>query len=154
MMGDVLIIRAATRIDLPALVALLSDDTLGTRREASVEDSRYSTAFDAIAADSHQHLLVAQLGSEIVGMLQVTRTPGLSRAGAWRATIEAVRIRADLRGQGHGATLMKAAVALAKQHGCRLVQLTTDVRRVDARRFYERLGFTASHLGMKLELQG
>jgi len=154
MMGAVLIIRAATRADLPALISLLSDDTLGTRREAGAEDSRYGSAFDAISADPHQHLLVAQLDREVVGMLQVTRTPGLSRAGAWRATIESVRIRADLRGQGHGAALMKAAIGLAKEHGCRLVLLTTDVRRVDARRFYERLGFNASHLGMKLDLQG
>ncbi|MFO0595683.1 MAG: GNAT family N-acetyltransferase [Myxococcaceae bacterium] len=144
--------RAATKADLPAMLALLSDDTLGTKREAAVTDERYLRAWDAIAADPHQHLVVAELGGEVVGMLQVTRTPGLSRAGAWRATIESVRIRADLRGRGHGETLMRFAIELARTHGCRLVQLTSDQRRTEAHRFYGRLGFKASHTGFKLEL--
>ena len=93
-----------------------------------------------------------ELEGVVVGMCQVTRTPGLSRSGAWRATIESVRVRADLRGKGVGAQLMQHAIELAKAHGCRLVQLTSDVRREEAHRFYGRLGFKASHTGFKLEL--
>lgn len=144
--------RAATRADLPALIGLLSDDALGTRREATADDPRYLAAWEAVSADPHQHLLVAELGGEVVGMMQVTRTPGLSRAGAWRATLESVRIRADLRGKGYGAKFIEFAVELARRHGCRLVQLTSDVRRTEAHRFYGRLGFKASHTGFKLEL--
>ena len=144
--------RAATRADLPALIGLLSDDALGTRREATADDPRYLAAWEAVSADPHQHLLVAELGGEVVGMMQVTRTPGLSRAGAWRATLESVRIRADQRGTGDGAKFIEFAVELARRHGCRLVQLTSDVRRTEAHRFYGRLGFKASHTGFKLEL--
>lgn len=144
--------RQAVRADLPALIGLLSDDTLGTKREASVEDPRYLAAWDAVSADPHQHLVVAELGGEIVGMMQVTRTPGLSRSGAWRATLESVRIRADQRGKGYGGKLIEYGIELARKHGCRLVQLTSDVRRTEAHRFYGRLGFKASHTGFKLEL--
>ncbi|MFZ5443086.1 MAG: GNAT family N-acetyltransferase [Myxococcota bacterium] len=144
--------RAATRSDLPALISLLADDTLGTKREAASDDPRYLAAWDAVSADPHQHLLVAELEGEVVGMLQLTRTPGLSRAGAWRATLESVRIRADLRGRGYGGQLIAYAIEVAREHGCRLVQLTSDVRRTEAHRFYGRLGFKASHTGFKLEL--
>lgn len=144
--------RPATREDLPALISLLSDDTLGTKREAAAGDPRYLAAWDALAADPHQHLLVLEREGVVVGMCQVTRTPGLSRSGAWRATIESVRVRADLRGRGLGAQLLQHAIELAKAHGCRLVQLTSDVRREEAHRFYGRLGFTASHTGFKREL--
>lgn len=147
-----MVVRPATSADLPALICLLSDDTLGTKRESSADDPRYLAAWNAIAADPHQHLLVLELEGVVVGMCQVTRTPGLSRSGAWRATIESVRVRADLRGKGHGAQLMQHAIDLAKAHGCRLVQLTSDVRREEAHRFYGRLGFKASHTGFKLEL--
>lgn len=145
-------VRLATNADLPAMISLLFDDTLGTKRESTPDDPRYLAAWNALAVDPQQHLLVLELDGAVVGMCQVTRTPGLSRSGAWRATIESVRVRADLRGRGLGAQLMQHAIDLAKRHGCRLVQLTSDVRREEAHRFYGRLGFKPSHTGFKLEL--
>ncbi|MFT3712260.1 MAG: GNAT family N-acetyltransferase [Archangium sp.] len=148
-----ILFRAAVRADLPAMLALLADDTLGTKREVSSEDPRYLAAWEAVTTDANQHLLVAELDGAVVGMMQMTRTPGLSRAGAWRATLESVRIRSDLRGRGYGGQFIEYAIELARTLGCRLVQLTSDVRREEAHRFYGRLGFVASHTGFKLELK-
>ncbi len=149
-----MIVRTATRDDLAAIVALLADDPLGAAREdlGPPLAPAYHTAFDAIDADPNQHLVVAEQGGRIVGTLQLTVTPGLSRKGALRATIEAVRVDASCRGQGLGAQLIDWAVNDARQRGCALVQLTTDASRRDAHRFYERLGFTPSHLGFKKPL--
>lgn len=144
--------RRATRDDLPALLALLRDDTLGTKREAPADDPCYVDAFDAIERDPNQYLLAMLVDGTVRGMCQLTFTPGLSRAGAWRATVESVRIDAPLRGRGLGGALLEHAVSLARAQGCRLVQLTSDVRRTEAHRFYGRLGFKASHTGFKLEL--
>jgi GNAT superfamily N-acetyltransferase len=143
------VIRRATRSDVPAIVAMLADDPLGARRERP-GDPAYLAAFDALDADPHQSLVVADIDGEPVGTLQLTFIPGMSRRGATRAQIEAVRVRADLRGGGLGQRLVRWAIDAAREHGCALVQLTTDVSRVDARRFYERLGFQPSHVGMKL----
>ena len=147
------IYRAADREDLTDLISLLRDDTLGTNRESTHDDQRYAKAFEAIAADKNQFLLVAELDDDVVGMLQLTLTPGLSRGGAWRGTIESMRVRKDLRGKGIGGDFVGFAVGIAKAHGCSLVQLTSDVRREDAHRFYERLGFVRSHFGFKRELR-
>lgn len=144
-------IRPARADDVPAIVALLADDALGASRERP-GDPRYAAAYDAIAADPHQVLVVAEVGGEVVGTLQLTLTPGLSRLAATRATVEGVRVRADQRGSGLGQELVEWAVAEAAARGADLVQLTTDRARVDAHRFYERLGFTPSHLGMKREI--
>ena len=103
-----------------------------------------------IDADPHQYLAVAEVAGEVVGTLQLTFIPGLSRLGATRALIEAVRVRADQRGGGLGRQLAEWAIATARARGAALVQLTTDASRTDAHRFYERLGFVASHVGMKL----
>ena len=148
------VIRRATREDLPAIVALLADDALGARRERAELPlaAGYVAAFDAIERDPHCELLVACDGEQVVGTLQLDFTPGLSRQGAWRATIEAVRVAAPARSRGTGRAMIESAIARAESRGCRLVQLTTDRSRVDAYRFYERLGFVASHVGMKLEL--
>ena len=147
-------IRRATREDLPAIVALLADDALGARRERAELPlaAGYVAAFEAIERDPHCELLVACDGEQVVGTLQLDFTPGLSRQGAWRATIEAVRVAAPARSRGTGRAMIESAIARAESRGCRLVQLTTDRSRVDAYRFYERLGFVASHVGMKLEL--
>ena len=144
--------RRATRDDVPAIVAMLRDDHLGATRESSPDDPVYLTAFDAIAADPHQWLVVGVLGSDIVATMQLTVIPGLSRRGARRALIEAVRVRSDQRGGGFGETLIRWAVDKARAEGCVMVQLTTDRSRVDAHRFYERLGFENTHLGYKLAL--
>lgn len=146
---DDLEIRRATAADVEAVVAMLADDPLGARRE-SPGDPAYATAFAAIDADPRQYLAVAVSGGEVVGTLQLTFIPGLSRRGATRALIEAVRVRADQRGSGLGRRLAEWAIETARARGAALVQLTTDASREDAHRFYERLGFQATHVGMKL----
>lgn len=146
--------RKAVRADVPAIVALLADDELGARRE-SLDDVAlrgYLEAFEEIASDPSELLCVAQLGAEVVGTLQLSFIPGLSRGGAIRCQIEAVRVSSAHRRQRIGEALIEWAVGECRARGCSLVQLTTDKRRLDAHRFYERLGFAASHVGFKREL--
>ena len=145
-------IRRATAGDVPAIVAMLADDPLGATRERP-GDAAYAEAFEDIDADPRQYLAVAVAGAEVVGTLQLTFIPGLSRLGATRALIEAVRVRSDQRGGGLGGKLIRWAVDTARDRGAAMVQLTTDASRKDAHRFYERLGFVASHVGMKLPLR-
>jgi ribosomal protein L11 methylase PrmA/ribosomal protein S18 acetylase RimI-like enzyme len=145
--------RLARPRDLPAIVALLADDVLGAGREQPDVDAAYERAFAAIDADERNELIVADVGGEVVGCLQLTYIPGLSRHGTERAQIEAVRVRADRRGSGTGRQLVAWAIERARGHGCGLVQLTTDKVRVDAHRFYAGLGFVASHEGLKLTLE-
>lgn len=147
-------IRLARRDDVPAIVRLLADDALGATREQPGEPlaQAYWDAFDAIAAQRGNALLVAEVSGEVAGCLQLTVIPGLSRTGMTRGQIEGVRVGAAHRGRGIGEALVRAAVERAREHGCGLVQLTTDRARADAQRFYERLGFEASHVGMKLTL--
>jgi GNAT superfamily N-acetyltransferase len=145
--------RRARRADLPRLLELLADDVLGKNREAvGSDDPAYAEAFEAIDRDRNQELLVAELDSRVVGMLQLTFIPGLSRRGAWRAHIEAVRVDHDFRGRGIGAWLIERAIERAEQRGCRLAQLTSDKQRTEAHRFYGRLGFAATHEGFKRPL--
>ncbi|MGY1805380.1 GNAT family N-acetyltransferase [Blastococcus sp. SYSU D00922] len=146
-------LRRATAEDLPALVAMLADDPLGAGREDVDGDlAPYRRAFELVDADPAHVLLVAVDGDEVVGTLQLTVLPGLARRGALRGQIEAVRVAAGARGRGIGAAMVGWAVDESRRRGCSLVQLTTDKSRTDARRFYERLGFEASHEGMKLAL--
>jgi GNAT superfamily N-acetyltransferase len=147
-----LVMRRATQADVPAIVALLADDELGAKRESLDDINPYVVAFAAINADPHQLLVVAELDSDIVGTIQLTFIRGLSHRGATRAQIEAVRIAADLRGQGHGTTLIEWAIEEARRRHCYLVQLTSNNSRLDAHRFYTRLGFAQSHAGFKLQL--
>ncbi|GAA4657816.1 GNAT family N-acetyltransferase [Streptomyces chumphonensis] len=147
-----LTMRPATADDLADIVALLADDPLGAARESPGDLAPYRAAFAAVAADPQQHLVVAERAGRTVGTLQLTVVPGLSRQGASRALVEAVRVHGDERGSGLGSELIGWAVAEARRLGCRLVQLTSDASRTDAHRFYERLGFTASHVGFKLTL--
>ena len=147
-----LVIRPATRDDVAAIVALLADDPLGAAREEPDDPGRYDTAYDRVVADPGQHLVVAERDGSVVGTLQLSVIPGLSRRGATRSIIEGVRIARDERGSGLGTELVTWAVAESRRLGATLVQLTSDVSRTDARRFYERLGFTASHVGFKLQL--
>ncbi|MEU3522913.1 GNAT family N-acetyltransferase [Streptomyces sp. NPDC038707] len=150
-MGD-LEIRAAAAGDLPAIVAMLADDPLGAQRESPDDLTPYRAALARLVADPNQHLVVAVREGRVIGTLQLTIIPGLSHQGATRALIEAVRIHADERGSGLGSHLIEWAVDTARRLGCRMVQLTSDKTRTDAHRFYERLGFTASHEGFKLPL--
>ena len=143
--------REARRDDLPAIVALLADDLLGAGREGPVDEA-YQVAFDQIVADPRSWLIVAEDGGQVTGTLQLSVLPGLSRHGMLRAQIEGVRVAATQRGKGLGKTMIEWAIEQAREHGCGLVQLTSDKRRPDAIRFYESLGFAASHEGLKLSL--
>lgn len=131
---------------------MLRDDHLGATREGAPDDPVYLRAFEVIAVDPHQWLVVGVRRGEVVATMQLTIIPGLSRRGARRALIEAVRVRSDQRGGGLGRTLIGWAVGKARDEGCVMVQLTSDRSRVDAHRFYEGLGFEGSHLGYKLTL--
>ncbi|MGW3110801.1 N-acetyltransferase family protein [Streptomyces sp. NPDC001091] len=145
-------IRPATAEDIPAIVAMLADDPLGAQRESPDDLTPYLPAFERLDADPNQHLVVAVRDGRVIGTLQLTLIPGLSRKGATRSLIEAVRVHADERGSGLGSELIQWAVDTSRRLGCHLVQLTSDKTRTDAHRFYERLGFTASHEGFKLSL--
>ena len=149
-----LIFRRANAADLEDIVALLADDELGRRREDPDPplNPRYIDAFAAIDADRNQFLAVVEEGGEIVGCLQLSFIPGLSRLGLWRGQIESVRIASSRRGGGLGKRMFEWALDECRKRGCEIVQLTTDKSRADARRFYEQLGFVASHEGMKLAL--
>ena len=146
------IFREATLDDLPAILAMLAEDTIPADRETDPADPRYAQAFDTIAADPNQSLITAELDGRVVGTLQLTFIPGLSFRGAWRGQIEAVRIASDVRGQGLGAALIDWAVDQCRQRGCFMVQLTSSNERTDAHRFYKRLGWKQSHTGFKLKL--
>ncbi len=146
--------RLATLADLPTVLALLAEDAIARERSGyAVEVSpAVRAAFDEISADPNNELLVGEREGEVIACLQLTYIPGLSRGGMRRALVEAVRVRADLRGQRIGEQLMEEAMARARARGCGLIQLTTDKRREAAHRFYARLGFEASHEGMKRPL--
>lgn len=146
--------RIATVDDLYKIVEMLADDELGRVRErfeTPLPDS-YVRAFEAIDSDPNNELIVSCLNEEIVGVLQLTFTPYLTHQGSWRATIEGVRTASSVRREGMGSQLIQWAIERAKERGCHMVQLTTDKKRADALRFYERLGFTATHEGLKMKL--
>ncbi|MBK1634794.1 GNAT family N-acetyltransferase [Rhodovulum adriaticum] len=144
--------RRATAADLEAIVALLADDVLGASRENALPaaDACYRAAFAEIDADPNQFLCVVEDAQRIVGTLQLTFIPGLSRNGTKRGQIEAVRIARDRRGGKLGEAMLAWAISECRAHGCSLVQLTTDKARPDAHRFYDRLGFEPTHIGYKL----
>ncbi|MEV7523620.1 GNAT family N-acetyltransferase [Streptomyces sp. NPDC091371] len=148
--------REATRQDLPAVLALLADEERVVEPASVVVDEASERAFAAIGADARNEMLVLTDASDsdevVLGCLQLTYIPGLGQNGRERALVEAVRVRADRRGAGLGAELMRLAVERARERGCGLVQLTSGKRRTAAHRFYERLGFARSHEGFKLPL--
>ena len=148
-----LILRDATVADLPAILAMLAEDTIPANREADPSDPRYLAAFEAIDADPNQHLIAAEMGGRVVGTMQLSFLPGLSFTGSWRGLIEAVRIASDLRGQKLGERMILWAIEQCRVRDCKLVQLTSSAKRTDAHRFYARLGFVQSHVGMKLHLR-
>ena len=149
-------LRRAAAEDVPAIVGLLAADQFGATRDSvsSDEDLQpYLNAFDAIDADpAHLLLVAADDVGQVLATMQLSFLPGLARRGALRAQIEAVRVRDDHRSHGLGAALFKWAIQEARRRQCALVQLTTDKSRADAHRFYGRLGFVASHEGLKLRL--
>ncbi len=147
--------RQATREDLPEIVRMLADDFLGATRERYENPlpESYVKAFEEIEADKNNELIVAETNGEIIGTLQITFTPSISFQGGKRATVESVRVDAKYRGQGIGKQLMQWAINRAREENCLLLQLTTNSERSEAHRFYKNLGFTGSHLGMKLYLK-
>ncbi len=149
-----LIFRKANAADLSVIVEMLADDQLGQSREIVSDplDQRYIAAFDAIDQDPNQLLAVAVEAEKVIGCMQVTFIAGLSRMGMRRGQIEAVRIASRHRGPGVGLKFFDWAFEQCRQRECKLVQLTSDKTRQDAIRFYEKLGFKASHEGMKLEI--
>jgi GNAT superfamily N-acetyltransferase len=151
-----MIFRDATRADLPTIVQMLAADQLGATRETVSEPlaDAYVAAFERIEADANNRLIVADDDGRVVGCLQLTYIPGLSFSGGIRAEIEGVRVHQRVRGQGVGHKMIGFAIDEARRHGCRLVQLTTNNVRKDAQRFYQDLGFVASHVGMKMDLRG
>lgn len=151
-----LIFRQAGRADLGEIVRLLADDHLGQGRERYVEPlpEGYAAAFQAITQDPNNELIVVEQDGAILGTMQLTFIPSLSFQGSRRMQIESVRVDAPYRGQGIGQKMMAWAIERARERGCRFVQLTTHKDRPDAHRFYDRLGFVASHKGMKLDLKG
>lgn len=147
--------RQATAKDLPVIIELLANDKLGQAREKFEEPlpREYIEAFSNIAADKNQELIVGENeNGEVVATLQVSFIQYLTYRGGIRAQIEAVRIRENLRGQGVGQEMFEWTIQLAKKRNAHLIQLTSDKQRPDAIRFYEKLGFVASHEGMKLNL--
>lgn len=151
---DAIAFRRARASDLPAIIALLADDPLGQEREdvSMPPVPAYAAAFAAIDSDPNQLLAVVTEHERVIGTLQITFIPGLSRQGALRGQIEGVRIAADRRGSGLGHRVFDWAIETCRSRGCSLVQLTTDKGRSDAHRFYEQLGFAATHLGLKKAL--
>jgi ribosomal protein S18 acetylase RimI-like enzyme len=146
--------RHAKPDDLSGIVAMLAGDDLGRQREdpSIPTNPRYLDAFAEIDSDPNRLLVVAEDDGNLVGCLQISLIPGLSRLGMWRGQIESVRIASQYRGKGLGRTMFEWAIEECSQRGCGLVQLTTDKSRADAHQFYEALGFSASHEGMKLIL--
>ena len=150
-MTDV-VIRRATASDVAGIVAMIAADQLGATREDPSDLAPYLAAFEQLDRDPNQVLVVAERNGELVGTLQLTIIPGLSRRGSSRGLIEAVRVAAPARGSGLGTTLIQWAIDESRTRGCTLVQLTSDKTRTDAHRFYDRLGFVNSHEGFKLKL--
>ena len=149
------IFRLAKREDLPAIVRMLADDELGSRRERYDDPlpESYTVAFEQIDKDSNHELIVAELDGEMVGALHLMFLPSISYRGRLRAQVESVRVDTKYRDQGIGSELMKWTIERTRGKGAHVVQLTTHRSREDAHRFYERLGFAKSHLGMKLSLE-
>ena len=152
--GEVLF-RLATRDDVPSIVRLLADDDLGSQRERYEDPlpESYYSAFDLIHNDPNHELIVAEQGGEVIGTLHLMFLPSISFQGALRSQVESVRVDKRFQNQGIGSEMMKWTIDRAKQSGAQVMQLTTHNTRVDAHRFYERLGFKGSHLGMKLSLK-
>ena len=155
MNGREVIFRTATRADLPCIVRLLADDDLGSQRERNEDplpDSYYS-AYEEINKDTNHELIVAEIDGDVIGTLHLMFLPSISFQGGLRAQIESVRIDTKYQSRGIGSEMMTWAIKRAQDRGAHILQLTTHISRENAHRFYERLGFKGTHLGMKLSLK-
>ena len=147
--------RLARRVDIPSIVQMLADDDLGSQRERFEDPlpESYYSAFEQIQTDTNHELIVAERDGEVIGTLHLMFLPSISFQGGLRAQVESVRVDKQFQSQGIGSALMQWSMQRARQRGAYVVQLTTHQTRLDAHRFYERLGFNGSHLGMKLSLK-
>jgi GNAT superfamily N-acetyltransferase len=154
-MSEEIIFRSARQEDLPAIVRLLADDDLGSQREKYEEPlpHSYRAAFEQIAADPNHQLMVAESDGKVLGTLHLMFLPSISFQGGLRAQVESVRVERECRNLGIGSRMMEWTIDTARQRGAHVIQLTSHLSRTDAHRFYERLGFKGSHLGMKLSLK-
>ena len=154
-MDNELKFRLATADDLPDIVRMLSDDTLGATREKfeTILSDKYLKAFEKIITDPNQELTIAEMNGEKVATFHLTFIQYLTHQGGLRAQIEAVRTNSDHRGQGIGTKVFEYVINRARERGCNLLQLTSDKKRPEAIKFYETIGFSATHEGMKLKLQ-
>ncbi len=155
MNGSRTVFRIATRADLPAIVRMLADDDLGSQREQYTDPlpESYNAAFEQIDHDSNHELSVAELNGDVIGTLHLMFLPSISFQGGLRAQVESVRVDRLYQGRGIGSDMMRWVIERARERGAHVVQLTTHKSRADAHRFYERLGFKGTHLGMKLSLR-
>ena len=155
MSGTDVLFRRATRAGLPSIVRLLAEDDLGSHREQNEDPlpESYYSAYEEINKDPHHELIVAELDGEVIGTVHLMFLPSISFQGGLRAQIDSVRIVTQHQGQGIGSEMMKWAIERAQARGAHIVQLTTHKSREDAHRFYERLGFKGTHLGMKLSFK-
>jgi GNAT superfamily N-acetyltransferase len=153
-MTDMIGFRAASARDLTTIIALLADDPIGRGREnpGPQLETCYRDAFAAIERDPNQLLAVAERSGDVIGVLQLSFIPGLTRRGMWRGQIEGVRVAACERASGIGRAMLEWAIEECRRRGCGLLQLTSDKRRSAAHGFYEALGFEATHQGYKLSL--
>ena len=153
-MDNALKFRLATKDDLPDIIRMLADDTLGTSREEvtiNLSDN-YLKAFDRIISDTNQELTIVEMNGEKVATFQLTFIQYLTHQGGLRAQVEAVRTNSKHRGQGIGTKVFGYLIHRAKLKGCNMLQLTSDKQRPEAIKFYEAIGFIATHEGMKLNL--
>ncbi len=149
---DDLEFRKSTKNDLGNIITLLLDDTLGVNRESESDLRAYIEAYDAISQDSNQFLMVVAENKNLLGTCHLTLMPSLTFKGSLRLNIEAVRVNGSYRGQGIGEWMFQQVVQFAKDKQCKILQLATNIQRTDALRFYEKLGFVSSHVGMKMSL--
>lgn len=148
-----LLIRDAALEDLPAIIALGEDDPVAVARDPiAAPVSEHEEAFALIEADPGERLLVAELAGAVIGSFQLSFIPGIARRGTWRGMIESVRVTPAMQGRGIGRLMMLWAIDACREKGCHTIQLTSATNRPDAHRFYERLGFHATHRGYKLKL--
>jgi ribosomal protein S18 acetylase RimI-like enzyme len=146
-------LREARRDDIRRIIEMLADDEVARGREdLSGDMAAYHAAFDDIVADPNNTLYVWDENGTVMGCLQLTFIPGMSYGGSWIAKIEGVRVDRSLRGLGIGEQMIDAMVEKSRARGCKQLQLTTNKQRIEAQRFYKRIGFEASHEGMKLDL--
>lgn len=146
--------RGALPSDLPFIIGLATVEAVVAAGDdpADAMHDDYLRALAVIEADPNQEVIIAERDGEPVGTIQLTFVPGLMRRGAWRGLVEAVFVRADARGLGVGSEMMRWTIERCRERGCSMVQLTSNKKRVDAHRFYERLGFQKSHEGFKYYL--